>query len=108
MDITNAKKELLAAVGDKKIIWAKLAKDYSYETDSMLQIVLAPDYTIEQYNEFLNNINFKYDSGFGGQELYGFVALENGEWLEREEYDGAENWALKAYPKFENIISRWD
>ena len=41
-------------------------------------------------------------------DLEGKSFMENGEWLEREEYDGAENWALKAYPKFENIISRWD
>lgn len=104
MDTTNAKEELLKAVGDKRILWAKLGKDYDYRNNCLLNIVLIPNYTTEQYHEFLNKINFEYDSGFGGQELYGFVALECGEWLERYEYDGAESWSLKSYPKFENII----
>lgn len=40
-----------------------------------------------------------YDNGFGGQEVAkDLVIAGNGWWLERDEYDGAEDWAFKAMP----------
>lgn len=48
--------------------------------------------------DFLDNLDFKYDSGFGGQSLYGNVWFADGTWLERGEYDGAEWWEYKATP----------
>ena len=35
---------------------------------------------------------------YGRQELFGVVWLTDGAWLERYEYDGAEEWALKKLP----------
>ena len=40
-----------------------------------------------------------YDSGFGGQELFGTITFKDGTWLERGEYDGSEWWEYKTTPK---------
>ena len=42
--------------------------------------------------------NLDYDDGYGSQKLFGTVWLNNGTWLERAEYDGAEWWELKKLP----------
>lgn len=59
--------------------------------------------------------NLKYDSGYGTQEIASdLVVVGDNWWLERKEYDGAENWAYKKYPKiksgkdFDKIIGCWD
>ena len=38
---------------------------------------------------FLNDLNFEYDSGYGGQELYGTVWFKDNTWAGRGEYDGS-------------------
>lgn len=40
-----------------------------------------------------------YDSGYGGQELSGEIAMNDGSWYERGEYDGSEWWEHKRFPK---------
>lgn len=43
--------------------------------------------------------NIDYDSGFGGQEIaYDIVIVGKDWWMERSEYDGAENWCFKSIP----------
>lgn len=62
-------------------------------------ILLKEGYTSEEYQEFLHRMDFEYDAGYGGQELYGTVWLmEEGTWLERGEYDGSEWWDYKKCP----------
>jgi hypothetical protein len=55
-------------------------------------------YTTEQLQEFINALDFEYNSGFGTQELFGTLWLKNGCWAERGEYDGSEWWSLKERP----------
>lgn len=43
-----------------------------------------------------------YDSGFGAQELSGMIAMNDGSWYERGEYDGSEWWVRKRFPKEPN------
>lgn len=63
-------------------------------------ILLKEGYTSEEYQEFLHKMDFEYDSGYGGQELYGTVWLmEDNTWLERGEYDGSEWWEYRKCPK---------
>ena len=55
--------------------------------------------------EFIESLDFNYDAGYGGQELYGNVWLtDNKSWLERGEYDGAEWWELKKLPTIPNKL----
>jgi hypothetical protein len=55
----------------------------------------------DQYEleSFLKNLDFKYDNGFGSQELYGEVWFDDGSWIERDEYDGSECWEYKRTPE---------
>lgn len=43
-----------------------------------------------------------YDSGYGGQELFGCVWMDNGEWITRGEYDGSEWWDYHRIPEIPN------
>ena len=43
--------------------------------------------------------NFKYDSGYGGQEIsYSLMIVGENWWMERHEYDGSEWWEFKCMP----------
>lgn len=45
-----------------------------------------------------------YDSGYGGQELFGCVWMDNGEYITRGEYDGSEWWEYHRVPEVPNKI----
>lgn len=93
----NAKKELLEAVKDTAKIKCASISNGRWE-DEAIKIVLKLNHTNDEYNEFLNSLDFEYDSGYGGQELYGTVWLEDGTWLSRGEYDGSEWWEHNVLP----------
>lgn len=50
--------------------------------------------------KFLRSLNFEYDNGYGGQELYGTIWYDDGSWSERGEYDGSEWWEHKKCPEY--------
>lgn len=54
------------------------------------------DYCKGEFNP--DALNFNYDSGFGGQEVNGFIVYKDGTWSERGEYDGSEWWEYKSKP----------
>jgi len=96
--MTNAKTELLVQLeGTAKIKCASI--QYGRFRDEQCDRVLKVGYSEQDYQKFLESLNFDYDSGFGGQELYGIVWLEDNTWLERGEYDGSEWWDHKVMPK---------
>lgn len=72
-----------------------------YAPDS-LPIKLPPEHTLEDAIDFLNKFNFEYDPGFGSQEVYGYICLNDYTWLSREEYDGSEWWRLNKYPSWQD------
>jgi len=95
--MSNARKELLEAVKDTaKIKCASIT--YGRWENERSKKVLKFNHTNDEYNEFLNSLDFEYDSGYGGQELYGTVWLEDGTWLSRGEYDGSEWWEHNVLP----------
>lgn len=105
--MTNAKEELLNALerteGVVKCAYIKCQRDsYWDDSDDYIQpapILLKEGYTPTDYTEFLDKLNFEYDAGYGGQELYGMVWLmEDHAWLDRGEYDGSEWWAYSKCP----------
>ena len=85
---TNAKEEFINHIKGRNIICAHIR----YGKD---QFLLKIDYTIDDYNQFLNNIDFMYNSGYGGQEVYGYIWYANESWSERGEYDGSEWWEFQ-------------
>ena len=53
----------------------------------------------EQFKNLAASID--YDAGFGAQEIARdlVVVFKDGDWLVRDEYDGAETWELQSLPK---------
>jgi hypothetical protein len=56
-------------------------------------------YTTEDYEHFLDSINFEYNNGFGGQMVEGYIWYVGGTWSSRGEYDGSEWWEYNSCPK---------
>ena len=104
----NARKELLEKVKELPAIKCALITygDEFLDADCKKTIVLREKYSAPEYEAFLSQLNFTYDSGFGGQELFGSVWLEDGTWLERGEYDGSEWWEHKECPEIPDILRR--
>jgi hypothetical protein len=95
----NAKKELIKDLKDNfnSII---LCADITYEPDygSEVHFRLPIGYTGEQLAEFLDKLDFDYNNGYGRQQVFGYVWLQDNCWLERSEYDGSEWWDFKDTP----------
>ena len=105
-DMANAKQELLGHLERNKsvikcaTINCGISHWYHDElAEDRRSIDLREGYHIGEYEEFLHRLDFEYDNGYGGQQVYGTVWLmEEGTWLERGEYDGSEWWEHKKCP----------
>ena len=99
--MTNAKKELEQFLqGKAKVKCASITKGYQYDyEDPCPKFELKVNHTEEDFQSFLKSLNFDYDSGYGGQELFGTVWLEDGTWCTRGEYDGSEWWEHNQLPE---------
>ena len=102
--MVNAKTELMEIVESKKkhikcayITYGK----FNFKADDIIskEIILKVNYSNEEYETFLKELDFEYDNGYGMQELGGLVWFDDNSWLERREYDGSEWWEYKQYPK---------
>jgi len=100
MSRINAKIELLDMLKLCKdsMIAAYISFAEDYDSD-FTDYTLYRHYNQEDLDKFLNFINREYNSGYGGQELFGTIWCSNGIWYERGEYDGAEWWERHEYPK---------
>lgn len=113
--MTNAKEELINTLkGTESIVKCAYIKcergSYWDNNDKYIQpapISLIEGYTLEEYEEFLKKLDFEYDAGYGGQELYGIVWLmEENTWLERGEYDGSEWWNFQECPPIPKTLMK--
>lgn len=92
----NAKEELQHEIYYKLQENVKVLCGYvEYKNEEYL---LPVNYTELDTKEFLNNLNFKYDDGYGIQELFGVIWITDDSWFERREYDGAEWWQHMTRP----------
>ncbi len=91
--MTNAKEEFLEHTKGKKVCCAKLI--LLFDTNFTLPV----GYTREDYKMFLKEIDQEYDSGYGGQELFGTIWYTDGTWSTRGEYDGSEWWEYNECPE---------
>jgi len=99
MSATNARKELIEFLEyyNTDILCAYVdTEDYFNELTGKRtverHIVLKKNHTPEEYNKFLREMDFSYDNGYGGQELFGTIWFKDGTWAKRAEYDGSEWW----------------
>lgn len=93
----NAKSEFLEQIKNRGLVCAKLILGDVYSDDRKV-FALKQKYTESDLESFLKSIDFLYDNGFGGQELFGFIWHTDTTWSERYEYDGAESWDYKEIP----------
>lgn len=103
----NAKEEFLKTTAEFKVIAADIAFGDSW-TDNEERFKLKPLYTNEEYNELLKFLDRNYNSGYGGQELFGVIYCEDGVWITRGEYDGSEWYEVHKYPDLRNSFSETD
>ena len=89
----NAKEEFLRHVESRQVLCVHIG-DY----DDTSRINLKVGYSAFDFDKFLDQLNYEYDNGFGGQKLYGVIWYKDGTWSERGEYDGSEWWAYKCCP----------
>ena len=102
----NAKEELLSILDrtESVVKCAYIKRDMGYWDDADAYVAEEPilireEYTPAEYEAFLEKLNFEYDAGYGGQELYGMVWLmKPNTWLSRGEYDGSEWWEYNECP----------
>lgn len=92
----NAKEEFLTHTEGKCVKCATFNVGYIHPD---VNINLPVGYDQRAYEEFLERLNFNYDNGYGGQELFGCIWYEDGTWSERGEYDGSEWWEHHAAPE---------
>jgi hypothetical protein len=98
--MTNAKDEFLEFTKNKpKIICAHII-------NSEYEVILPLNYIKEDMDEFLSKIDYRYDSGYGSQNLFGFIWFDGGSWAEREEYDGSEWWAMRKCPHIPDKLKK--
>jgi len=105
----NAKKEILELLNESpsRLMCAtiKFGKDWIRSSWTWeKEIDLRVGYSGNQFHNFLEKLDFDYDSGFGGQWLFGTVWFEDGTWAERGEYDGSEWWVHKSCPEIPNDL----
>lgn len=87
----NAKKELLKHIGSRDVEYVSVyyrgfGKEFGVTVKGTL-------------DEVLPKLDFRYDDGYGGQELFGHIWYADGTWSDREEYDGSEWWAYRKCPE---------
>lgn len=95
----NAKKEFLEVTNKDDILCAIIGNCSYWLEEKAEDFILPINYTEEQYNHFLDQLDFNYNSGYGSQELEGIIWYKNGSWFERGEYDGSEWWEYKKCPE---------
>jgi len=92
----NAKLELLKIVKNTSGIKCAAIELRGYGANP--NIILKLTHSEIELASFLNSLDFEYDNGYGGQELYGTVWLKDGTWMTRGEYDGSEWWDHNVLP----------
>lgn len=97
----NAKTEFLNHIGNIKVLCVRIRVN-------KCEYFLTTGYTKEEWNKFLTDIDLEYDSGYGGQELYGTIWFTNGFWSTRGEYDGSEWWYYHEVPEIPEDLNRID
>lgn len=98
----NAKDEFLGQIKDKDVLCSSIVLEYEFECQKTF--ILKIGYTLDEFNLFLQNLNFTYDNSYGSQNLYGTIWYKDGTWSERAEYDGSEWWVHKVCPPIPDIV----
>ena len=79
------------------------------EVFKQIKLYKSDDVKGSYYQQFMNALDFKYDAGYGGQQLHGTIWFTDGTWATRDEYDGLEWWEHHNKPEIPlSLTSRKD
>jgi len=103
MSKTNAKQEIIEHIGEYVStglsgVKCSCVEYIEYYKKIHKKFKLKTNHTPTELKEFLESLNFEYDSSYGSQELFGTVWYEDGTWSSRGEYDGSEWWDFNTVP----------
>lgn len=73
--------------------------DEEIKVRDSLNLSLKVGHTQQEFDAFMDALDFEYDDGYGSQELHGIIWLSNGNWMSRWEYDGSEGWQSNSLPE---------
>ena len=97
--MANAKHELLNHIEEREVEYVKIAVCIGY--DEPCKRIQG---TLEQV---LPLLDFEYDSGYGIQQLDGYIWYADGTWSVRGEYDGSEWWEHIVRPSKDIKLGAW-
>jgi hypothetical protein len=89
----NAKVELIYHVGKREVEYVKVLLEGKLIEGSL--------------DDVIDKLDFSYDNGPGGQEMFGYIWYKDGTWSEREEYDGLEWWRHVERPSHDVEITNY-
>lgn len=95
----NAKKEFIEHIENKKVKCALIIYGDDFYPEQQKRYLLKAGHSIHEFDNFVNSLDFIYDDGYGGQELFGTIWYEDGTWSTRGEYDGSEWWEYNKLPE---------
>lgn len=106
--MANAKEEFLHMVKNQSVLCAEISYQNCWDDSDKpaSEHNLPVGYTEEEYNSFVDSLDFEYDNGYGGQELFGTVWFKDGTWADRGEYDGSEWWQYHICPDVPESLLR--
>jgi hypothetical protein len=86
MSKENAKIEFLNHISNRGVICASIRRGYDWDSDSTV-FNLTTGWTKEDWDNFLSDLDFDYDSGYGTQNLFGTIWYEDGNYTKfRQNY----------------------
>ena len=95
----NAREEFEKLVERRTVICAEIIH-FPWEGELETTIIsLKSEYNQEEYESFLDSLDFWYDSGFGAMYVAGTIWFQDGTWAVRKEYDGSEWWDHRILPE---------
>lgn len=102
----NAKKEFLNITKDYKIIAVNISFGEQRWNDNSDIFKLKPLYTQDEYDKLLDFLDREYDTGYGGQELFGVIYCEDGVWMQRD--IDIKKWNIFKYPELRDSFDESD
>ena len=102
----NCKVEFLEETQGKEVLCADISYGSDYwDSDRKKHALLPVGFNDEAFALFLAAIDYNYDAGYGGQEVFGTIWYKDGTWSERGEYDGSEWWEYKKMPEIPDTLT---
>ena len=103
----NAREEFINHIGSRSVLCAKIQKGDDYD-DHPSVFNLTTGWDSEDWSKFLSDLDFEYDAGYGGQNLFGTIWYADGTWSDRGEYDGSEWYEYHVCPPIPKELDRKD